>query len=159
MCFTFTPVIILLGIICGWLALKRIGGSALWLNCRKEERRQGRKKKPLRKPTPQPRALSLMPGCWFVVAPYVDWWVTRRMYGDPVWFWSHLDELSMIVVPRLRTPASWPHCNNSVMDMYCVLIWPKLYIPPHSLRELMCTAVHDSSISYELTPTEQTAFK
>lgn len=47
---------------------------------------------------------------------------------------------------RVHTPASWPLPHNSVMEMYCMSIWP-----PASIRRLMCIAVHDSSLSCELT--------
>ncbi len=93
------------------------------------------------------RILHLMHGFWFVVVvPYVDWWVRGLMYMDAVWFWPCVDELSMSLVPHVHTPASWPFCNNSAMEMYCVSIWPRPYI--HRIHT--GTNVHKSAWQFNL---------
>lgn len=118
-------VIILSGIISRSAAFfKCTGGSALWLNRgkKKEEEEKGirRNKGPLIKPSRQPPARAAAD---LFSAPYVDWWVSRRMYGCCVaptpLGWAQRDFGSL----HDHSLASWPRCIKVVMGMCRVSIW------------------------------------
>lgn len=115
-------VIILSGIVSGSVAFfKCIGGSALWLNRSEKKKKKKKGTKALWENQVCSLLRARLPTCFST--PYVDWWVSCRMYGCCVaptpLGWAQRDFGS----PHDHSLASWPRCIKVVMGMCRVSIW------------------------------------